>query len=122
MSRDGTAAGEMIYFVSAYRYVPATEKDDREIGHALCGTRCNALSTDVNNITEPVGLKLIQISKDSELIVDLNNPFMTGHCVCIVDAFRAGNIYPRLSSPAQSDSRRGDDSDRDIAGPVSPKL
>jgi len=78
---------EKVYVVNDYRYVPANETDDRETGLSLCGTRCNALSTDYLNITEVGGWLLMKGEANRELTVELNSPFIKGQCICIVDEY-----------------------------------
>jgi hypothetical protein len=81
-------AEETIYIVNEYRYVPAGPTDDTEVGLSLCGTRCNALSTNYLNITEPGGWLMMKGASNKELIVEIKSPFIGGHCVCLVDEYR----------------------------------
>ena len=81
------APPEKIYIVNDYRYEPGSSSQDDDLGHALCGTRCNALATDYRNFIEPPGWRIIRIAADKEMPVDLNNPFMDGHCICVVDEY-----------------------------------
>jgi len=78
---------ENIYIVNEYRYVPATAADDKDIGHALCGTRCNALSSSYKNILEPGGWSLVRISSNKEITLELKSPFLGGQCVCVADEY-----------------------------------
>ena len=78
---------EKIYLVNEYRYVPANETDDRDVGLSLCGTRCNALATDYRNITEPMGWQMMKGATNQELVVELNSQFIGGHCICVVDEY-----------------------------------
>ncbi len=86
-SSSAAQTPETIYIVNDYRYVPANATDDQEIGLSLCGTRCNALSTDFRNILEPMGYQMIKGAANQELTVQLNSPFIKGHCICIADEF-----------------------------------
>lgn len=79
--------GEKVYMVNDYRYVPASEADDKDTGLSLCGTRCNALSTDYLNVTEVGGWKMMKNALNQELRMELNSPFLKGHCICIVDEY-----------------------------------
>lgn len=83
----GKDAEESIYIVSEYQYVPSNLTDDTEVGLSLCGTRCNALSTDYLNITEPGGWLMMKGARNKELIVEINSPFIGGHCVCLADEY-----------------------------------
>ena len=85
MTQQG--AEEKIYIVNEYRYVPARATDDREIGLSLCGTRCNALSTDHRNISEPMGWQMSRSATNKELVVELNSQFIGGHCICVADEY-----------------------------------
>jgi len=78
---------EKVYVVNDYRYVPANETDDRDIGLSLCGTRCNALTTDYLNITDVGGWQLMKGAVNTEVTVELNNPFIKGQCICIADEY-----------------------------------
>ncbi|MBI5076284.1 MAG: hypothetical protein HZB62_14115 [Nitrospirae bacterium] len=80
-------AAETIYLVNDYRYVPANAADDRDIGHSLCGTRCNALATNFSNIMEPGGWSVVKIGSNKEITVELNSPFLGGQCICLVDEY-----------------------------------
>lgn len=80
-------APEKVYVVSDYRYVPANDTDDRDIGLSLCGTRCNALTTDYLNITDVGGWLLMKGAVNREVAVKLNNPFIKGQCICIADEY-----------------------------------
>jgi len=87
LTQKQQAAEEKIYIVNEYRYVPAHATDDREIGLSLCGTRCNALSTDFRNISEPMGWQMARSATNKELIVELNSQFIGGHCICVADEY-----------------------------------
>jgi len=87
LTQNGQGAEEKIYIVNGYRYVPASATDDREIGLSLCGTRCNALSTDHRNISEPMGWQMSRSATNKELIVELNSQFIGGHCICVADEY-----------------------------------
>ncbi len=87
LTQNGQGAEEKIYIVNEYRYVPASATDDREIGLSLCGTRCNALSTDHRNISEPMGWQMSRSATNKELIVELNSQFIGGHCICVADEY-----------------------------------
>lgn len=76
-----------LYIVSDYRYEVVPGKGDPVIGQSLCGTRCNALSTNYLNIVEPGAWRLIKIATGYELSLPLNNPFMGGRCICVVDEY-----------------------------------
>jgi len=85
-----SAQGEdhRVIIVKDYRYEPGEHVPaNPEAGQSLCGTRCNALSADYLNYTEPGGWRLIKVVSDRELTVELNNPFMSGHCICIADEY-----------------------------------
>lgn len=90
-------AGQKLYIVTDYRYLPGKAKSDPVMGQSLCGTRCNALSTNYLNIVEPGGWRLIKISDGRALTVPLNNPFMDGDCICVVDEYTV--MVDRLNKP-----------------------
>lgn len=90
-------AGQKLYIVTDYRYLPGKAKADPVMGQSLCGTRCNALSTNYLNIVEPGGWRLIKISDGRALTVPLNNPFMDGDCICVVDEYTV--TVDRLNKP-----------------------
>ncbi|MBI5633899.1 MAG: hypothetical protein HZA15_10510 [Nitrospirae bacterium] len=78
---------EKVYVVNDYRYVPANVSDDRDTGLSLCGTRCNALTTDFLNITEVGGWQLMKGAVNTEVTVELNSPFIKGQCICVADEY-----------------------------------
>lgn len=89
-SNRGDAAEEppeKIFIVNGYNYLPGISGRDLDLGHALCGTRCNALAADYRNYIEPRGWRIIKVASDKEMPVDLNNPFMDGSCICVVDEY-----------------------------------
>jgi hypothetical protein len=86
---------EIIYIVNEYRYEPGNAGGNADIGQALCGTRCNALSADYQNYLKPPGWRIIRTASSKEVEVDLNNPFIDGHCICIADEYvvRVNELY-----------------------------
>jgi hypothetical protein len=78
---------EHFFIVKNYRYAPGAGQTNAEAGQSLCGVRCNALSLDYLNITEPGGWRLIRVAMDRELTVPLKNPFLGGDCICIADEY-----------------------------------
>jgi len=79
--------GQKVYLVKDYRYEPGGSTGDPEVGQSLCGTRCNALSSDYLNFIEPGGWRMVKVASDSEVVLDLGNPFMQGECVCLADEY-----------------------------------
>lgn len=92
---------ERIFLVKDYRYLPGPA-GEVATGQSLCGTRCNALSTDYLNYIEPGGWRLIKVAGDRELILELNNPFMDGRCVCVADEYQV--LVDELSRPPQTNN------------------
>jgi hypothetical protein len=76
-----------LFVVTDYSYEQGKGKDDPVMGQSLCGTRCNAIATDYLNIVEPGGWRLIKVATGRKLSIPLNNPFMGGHCICVVDEY-----------------------------------
>lgn len=83
------------FIVSEYRYEPGESGGDPDIGQSLCGTRCNSMSVDYLNYVMPGGWRMIKVSGNRELVVDLNNPFLDGKCICIVDEYliKVNDLY-----------------------------
>lgn len=86
-SAEEQKQSEKVYIVNDYRYLPANDTDDRDTGLSLCGTQCNALTTDYLNITEVGGWQLMKGAVNKEVTVELNNPFIKGQCICIADEY-----------------------------------
>jgi hypothetical protein len=84
---EGGLEGEQVFIVNDSRYQPLDSGGDPDTGHALCGTRCNALSVDYRNVIDPGGWRFVKIAGDRELVLDLDNPFFGGQCVCTVDEY-----------------------------------
>lgn len=77
------------FIVREYRFEPQAKVSEKEaaIGLSLCSTRCNALSGIYGSYIKPRGWRLIKTVSDLEKIVDLDNPFLEGKCVCLGDEF-----------------------------------
>lgn len=80
-------AEERFFIVREYRYDPGTTAGDPDFGMSLCATRCNALSEDYLNYTAPGGWRVIKVASGRKLTVELNNPFLGGHCICVADEY-----------------------------------
>lgn len=93
--------GETAYIVNDYRYDPAGSDGDPETGHALCATRCNALSFDYADFVMADGREVKKVAADREITVSLDNPFMKGNCICSVDEYL---IKPNLRNRAKPES------------------
>lgn len=106
-------APETIFVTKEYSFIPGEDGADPEIGHSLCGTRCNALSTDFLNILEPGGWRLVRTGQSRDLTVDLDNPFMKGRCVCTGSEYRVVKVpsatqrSQRKSSQTLLEAERG---------------
>lgn len=96
-AQDDPALADRIYIVTDYRYVAEGQKEASDIGQSLCGTRCNTLSADYLNYLEPGGWRLIKVTSNKELNIDLSNPFKTGKCICTADEYIA--IIDNLNKP-----------------------
>ena len=81
------AGGETAYIVNDYRYDPAGSGGDADTGHALCGTRCNALSFDYADYLMADPREVKRVTAGRELTIPLGNPFMQGNCICTVDEY-----------------------------------
>jgi len=79
--------GQQTWVVNDYSYVPGSDQDDPMTGLSLCGTRCNAMTTDYRNILDSRGWRLIRVAQNRQLTVPLDNPFIGGHCICIADEY-----------------------------------
>ena len=75
------------YIVNDYRYDPAGSGGNADTGHALCGTRCNALSFDYADYLMADAREVKKVAAGRELTVPLDNPFMNGNCICTVDEY-----------------------------------
>lgn len=79
--------GEKAYIVNDYRYDPGGSGGDADTGHALCATRCNALSFDYADYLMADAREVKKVAADREITVPLDNPFMKGNCICAVDEY-----------------------------------
>lgn len=86
-SAAAVESGDKVYLVKDYRYQPGHSQGDPEVGQSLCGTRCNALSSDYLNFIEPGGWRMVKIASNQEVVLELKNPFMQGDCVCLADEY-----------------------------------
>jgi len=79
--------GDRFFMVTEYRYDPGDTGGDPDTGHALCGTRCNALSVDYRNFIEPGGWRFIKVARNLEVTLPIGNPFLGGKCICTADEY-----------------------------------
>jgi hypothetical protein len=97
------AAGtERIFLTGGYRYVPGSEGVDEstaDIGLALCGTCCNALSVSYESYMMTMGWRLTKVEGVTERTVELGNPFLDGQCVCTGEEYLAELYYYRPGGP-----------------------
>jgi hypothetical protein len=97
---EGRLPGEeTAYIVYDYRYDPAGSDGDPDTGHALCATRCNALSFDYADYLMADARELQRVAAGRELTVSLDNPFLGGQCICTVDEYL---IKPNLRNRPRS--------------------
>ncbi|MBU0480058.1 MAG: hypothetical protein KKG47_03035 [Proteobacteria bacterium] len=98
---------EKVFIVSGYRYEPGGDVKQTDVGQSLCGTRCNALSVDYLNYTEPGGWRMIKVADKRELTVDLNNPFLAGECICVADEYivKVNELYLSSKTPRGKEVR-----------------
>jgi hypothetical protein len=86
-SREAYSHGQQVFIVNDYRYEPGDSGGDPDLGHALCSTRCNAMTFDYRNAIDPGGYRVLLIAKDRKLTVDTGSPFLGGQCVCTADEY-----------------------------------
>lgn len=79
--------GQPAYIVLDYRYDPLENSGSSETGHALCATRCNALSFDYADYIMADAREIKRIASGRELVIALDNPFLKGQCLCLVDEY-----------------------------------
>lgn len=79
--------GRIAYVVNDYRYLPDAGQPDTDVGHALCATRCNAMSFDFADYLMAQPHEIRRLAVGRELTVPLDNPFLAGRCVCTADAY-----------------------------------
>ena len=106
----GAAEPERVFLTYGYRYQPATEPPDEataDIGLALCGTRCNALSGIYESYLMSPGWRMVQVEGVNERVVDLDNPFLDGKCVCTGEEYEAERYYyrPGVAEPGSRPRR-----------------
>ncbi|MBI5014330.1 MAG: hypothetical protein HZB55_02415 [Deltaproteobacteria bacterium] len=92
----GAAEAERVFLTDGYRYVPVSPRIDEataDIGLALCGTRCNALSGNYESYMMTMGWRLTKVEGVTERTVALGNPFLDGQCVCTGEEYTAEYYY-----------------------------
>ena len=106
---------EPIFVADGYRYVSGSTAADQtkaDLGLALCGTRCNALSGNYDSFLETMNYRLTKVADVTERVVELNNPFLDGRCVCTGTEYRVEFFFYRpgnnSSSGATAPEPRGD--------------
>ncbi len=97
------AAEERIFIADGHRYVPEegapADPKKEETGQALCGIRCNALSAYYDSYIMSPGWRLILLESGKEIAVELNNPFLKGHCICTGEEYEAEVYFYRPGHP-----------------------
>jgi hypothetical protein len=118
------AAWERVFIADGHRYVPdeaaPVDAKKEEIGQALCGVRCNALSGYYDSYIESPGWRLILVEKGKQVRAELNNPFLSGYCICTGDEYEAEVYYyrpghappPGVEAQGTEKSRREDEARR----------
>jgi len=92
------AEEERLFFADGYRYEPvgaAVDQATADIGLALCGTRCNALSANHDAYLMTMNWRLTKVAGVTERVVPLDNPFLDGRCVCTGEEFRVEFYFYR---------------------------
>ena len=89
------AEPRMIFVTEEYSFDYQSNPQAPEVARALCGTRCNALSGNYDSYLSPGSWRLIQVGRNVKKVVDLDNPFIAGKCICIGDLYRVGeeNVF-----------------------------
>jgi len=80
-------SGEKFYIVNDYRYQSETDTQNAVIGQSVCGSRCNALTSNYLNYTVPGGWRVIKTASNLELKIQLDQPRIGGECICIADEY-----------------------------------
>lgn len=86
-TKTETSEVEYVFISKGYRYEPVSPEENSDVGLFLCGTRCNALSVDYLNITSPGGWRMMRVTKDKEITVDLTKMSIKGKCICVADEY-----------------------------------
>jgi hypothetical protein len=95
---------ERIFVVSDYRFDEQSLPGAPPVIRALCGTRCNALSANLESYMVYMmrgEWRLQKTASGQERSVALNNPYLTGgRCICIGDEYLVEPyVSPGVSPP-----------------------
>lgn len=85
---EASKTPDTIFYTDEYYFDRSSNPDAPEIAQSLCGTRCNALSGSYDSYLSPGGWRLIQVGRPVKKVVDLDNPFLQGKCVCVGRVYR----------------------------------
>ena len=76
-----------VFFALEYAFDYASNPTAPDIVQSLCATRCNAISGNYKSYMMPGGWRLIKLESSKKLIVDIDNPFVKGNCICTGDVY-----------------------------------
>lgn len=88
------AEPKTVFWVNEYAFDFAANPGAPEIARSICGTRCNALSETYNSFKMPGGWRLVKVHSNKRVVIDIDNPFVKGNCICIGDEYLVTQDIP----------------------------
>ena len=88
------AEPKTVFWVNEYAFDFAANPGAPEIARSICGTRCNALSETYNSFKMPGGWRLVKVHSNKRIVIDIDNPFVKGNCICIGDEYLVTQDIP----------------------------
>ena len=85
---------QTLFVAKEYAFDVSSNPNAPEIVHSLCASRCNAISGNIYNYLQPGAASLIKLESDKKVIVDIDNPFVSGKCVCTGDYYLVTDKRP----------------------------
>lgn len=76
-----------IFVVNEYSYDYEHNPEATPQAQAICGSRCNAMSANLQSYLTPMGWRLIKVPGVQSRVIDLDGPGIKGQCLCRGDEY-----------------------------------
>jgi hypothetical protein len=83
-----------IFITDKYSYDYEHNPGASQQAQAICGSRCNAMSDNLNSYLSPMDWRLIKIPGIHTRVINLTEPEVKGQCICRGDEYLAEPEYP----------------------------
>lgn len=84
-----------IFVVNDYAYDFEHNPEAPALAQAICGSRCHVLSDNLNSYLTPMGWRLIKVPGVQSRVINLDEPEISGQCLCRGDEYLVEPEYPQ---------------------------